>query len=161
LKDYETVFVLHPRLDDNQVEEEVQKVKDIITQNGGQIIDVQKWGRKRLAYEIKKVHEGIYTLVHFSGESQVKRETDRRFRINENVLRHLTVVAHPASMRKTREGAAAREGEDEVSPKEPLPEAAAPPEEAPPPGEAPAAVTEETPPAEAKDRESTGETTAP
>lgn len=160
MKDYETVFVLHPRLDDNQVEEEVQKVKDIITQNGGQIIDVQKWGRKRLAYEIKKVHEGIYTLIHFSGESQVKRETDRRFRINENVLRHLTVVAHPASMRKSREEGAARRGEDAAQPQKPVPEAPAA-EATPPPDETPPAVTKETPSAEAEDRESTGETTAP
>ncbi|MBU1702382.1 MAG: 30S ribosomal protein S6 [Candidatus Eisenbacteria bacterium] len=99
MKDYETVFVLHPRLDDAKVEEEIQKVKDIITQADGQILDVQKWGRKRLAYEIQKIHEGLYTVIQYSGEPQTVKDLDRRYKLNENVLRYLTVVAHPKSLR--------------------------------------------------------------
>lgn len=171
MKNYETVFVLHPRLDDNQIEEEVQKVKDIITKGGGQIIDVQKWGRKRLAYEIRKVHEGIYTLIHFSGEPAIVQEADRRYKLNENVLRHLTVVAHPSSLRKGKEEAGkVREGGGRPVAKTPPPEGEAGVEAAGAPpktpsveaeAEAPPAPVEEAPPEGPDHREGPSGTNSP
>jgi small subunit ribosomal protein S6 len=119
LRDYETVFVLHPRLDDKQVEEEIQRVQDLIVQNGGEIINVERWGRKRMAYEIRKVREGIYTLIQFSSEPHVIQELDRRYKLNENVLRHLTVLAHPSAIRAAREKAARQRAAEEAKAAEP------------------------------------------
>ena len=51
------------------------------------------WGRRRLAYEVDKHNEGVYTLVRYHGTNEILNELERRFRINENLLRHLTVVA--------------------------------------------------------------------
>lgn len=110
MKNYETVFVLHPHLDEAKVEEEIQKVKDVITQNEGTINEVQKWGRKRLAFEINKVHEGIYTLIQFQSKPSAVQELDRKFKLNEEVLRHLTVLAHPKYLARSKSDQAEAEG---------------------------------------------------
>ncbi|MBM3287321.1 MAG: 30S ribosomal protein S6 [Candidatus Eisenbacteria bacterium] len=93
LKEYETVFVLHPNLDESRVEEEVAGVKQTILSGSGEVVDIERWGRRKLAYSIQKVHEGIYTLIRFRSEAGVIGDLERRYRLREDVLRHLTVVA--------------------------------------------------------------------
>lgn len=93
LREYETVFVLHPSLEENQVEEEIEGVQKTIEAGAGEIVAVERWGRRKLAYEIRKVHEGIYTLVRFRSDKGVFQDLERRYRLRESVLRHLTVVA--------------------------------------------------------------------
>lgn len=91
MREYETVFLLHPSLDEKEVEAEIQAVCDLITRTGGTIEDVERWGRRRLAYEIQKVHDGTYTLVRFKAENQTLTDLARRYRLNERLLRHLTI----------------------------------------------------------------------
>jgi small subunit ribosomal protein S6 len=88
---YEAIYILDPTLDDAKWDEDIETVKGWITSKGGEIKEVQKWGRRRLAYEIGKKKEGIYTLLHFEGDASVLSELNRRFRLNESVLRHLVV----------------------------------------------------------------------
>jgi small subunit ribosomal protein S6 len=92
MREYETIFVLDPDVDESQVEVEVNRVRDIVTGRAGEITEVQKWGRRKLAYEINRKKEGIYTLVRFQGGPEVLSELNRRYRLNENLLRHLTVL---------------------------------------------------------------------
>ncbi len=92
MREYETVFVLHPSYDEKELESEIQGVRDLITASGGTVDDVERWGRRRLAYEIQKVHEGIYTLIRFHADPPALRDLDRRFRLNERLLRFLTVL---------------------------------------------------------------------
>jgi len=93
LRDYETVFVLHPSYEDKEVEAEIQAVSDLITASGGTLLDIERWGRRRLAYEIHRAHEGIYTLIRYQSEAPVLKEIERRFRLNERMLRHMTVLS--------------------------------------------------------------------
>jgi small subunit ribosomal protein S6 len=93
VREYETVFVLHPQLDDAGLEREIEAVKQTIVEGRGEVSGVHKWGRRKLAYQIRKLNEGFYTLIRFTGEPGVLRELDRKFKINESVLRHLTVHA--------------------------------------------------------------------
>jgi small subunit ribosomal protein S6 len=93
LREYETVFVLHPTVDEKEVETEIQAVSDLITSGGGTVEEVERWGRRRLAYQIRKVHEGTYTLIRFQAEAQTLKDLERRYRLNENLLRHLTVLS--------------------------------------------------------------------
>jgi small subunit ribosomal protein S6 len=65
----------------------------MITASGGSIIEVDRWGRRRLAYDIKKVHEGIYTLLRYNSEPGVLKDIERRFRMNERMLRYMTVIS--------------------------------------------------------------------
>ena len=93
MRDYETVFVLHPSYEEKEVEAEIQALSGIIAASGGTLLEIDRWGRRRLAYEINKVHEGIYTLLRWHGGASVPREIERRFRLNERLLRHLTVIS--------------------------------------------------------------------
>ena len=95
---YETTFILEPGLDDARVNDEVNKVSQWILDLGGEIIDVQRWGKRRLAYEIRKKRDGIYTMVFHQGAGVAVKELERRLRLNESVLRVLTVVHVPASL---------------------------------------------------------------
>jgi len=93
--EYETVFILDPGLDENQVNEEVEKTQNLITTHGGKILDVQRRGRKRLAYEIGKKRDGVYTLIKHESSGDTVKELERRLRISDNVMRVLTVIAGP------------------------------------------------------------------
>jgi len=92
VKDYEVVFIIDPGCDDSQVGQEVDTVKEIIASGDGKVLETEIWGRRRLAYEIKKKKEGTYVLIHFKGGPALLAEMARRFKLNESILRHLTVV---------------------------------------------------------------------
>lgn len=93
MREYETVIVLHPSYEDKEVEAEIQAICDLITAQGGEILNVDRWGRRRLAYEIKRVHEAVYTLVYWRGEQNTPDDLKRRFRLNERMLRYMTVIS--------------------------------------------------------------------
>jgi small subunit ribosomal protein S6 len=103
--EYETVFILDPGLDENQVNEEVEKASALIGANGGTILEVQRWGRKRLAYEINKKRDGVYTMIKHESTGDTVKELERRLRLNDSVMRVMTVIAGP-------EWEVASEGED-------------------------------------------------
>lgn len=95
MHEYETVFILDPGLDENQVNEEVEKTSNLISTNGGTILEVQRWGRKRLAYEIRKKRDGVYTMIKHESTGETVKELERRLRLNDSVMRVLTVIAGP------------------------------------------------------------------
>jgi small subunit ribosomal protein S6 len=95
VQEYETVFILDPGLDENQVNEEVQKVEGLISGHGGKVLDTQRWGRKRLAYEIRRKRDGVYTLIKHESSGESVKELERRLRLDENVMRVLTVIVGP------------------------------------------------------------------
>lgn len=88
---YETIFVLHPSLDEEAVKANIEKFKGVIENNGGEIENVDLWGKRKLAYEIKKVNEGYYTLINFRANTELPKELDRVFRITDSVIRHIIV----------------------------------------------------------------------
>jgi len=95
---YETTFILDPGLDEAQVNEEVERVVQWIKAQGGEVLEVQRWGKKRLAYEINRRRDGIYTLLLYQGPGAIVKELDRKFRLNESVLRSLTVIHVPPEL---------------------------------------------------------------
>jgi len=95
VQEYETVFILDPGLDENQVNEEVEKTSNLISTNGGTILEVQRWGRKRLAYEIRKKRDGVYTMIKYESTGDTVKELERRLRLNDSVMRVLTVMPGP------------------------------------------------------------------
>lgn len=88
---YETIFILHPSLDEEAVNAGIEKFKGVIEKNGGVVENVDVWGKRKLAYEIEKVNEGHYTLINFSADSELPKELDRNFRITDSVIRHIIV----------------------------------------------------------------------
>jgi len=95
---YETTFILEPGLDEVKVNEEVERVSGWVKDLGGELIEVQRWGKRRLAYEIERKRDGIYTLVLYQGPGTVVKEIERRLRLNEQVMRVLTVLHVPPEL---------------------------------------------------------------
>lgn len=88
---YETVFVLDPQLEDEGIDQQITRIEHVITSHDGEIVGTERWGRRKLSYEIGKRQQGFYTLIRFSANSTVPAELDRVFKLNEAVLRHLIV----------------------------------------------------------------------
>lgn len=95
---YETTFILEPGLDEGKVNEEVERVTGWIKDLGGEVLEVQRWGKRRLAYEINRRRDGIYTLLLYQGPGVLVKEIERRMKLNEQVMRVLTVLHVPPEL---------------------------------------------------------------
>jgi len=95
---YETTFILEPGLDEGRVNEEIDRVSQWIKDLGGETIEVQRWGKRRLSYEINRKRDGIYTMMVYQGPGPVVKEVERRLRLNESVMRVLTVMFVPPEL---------------------------------------------------------------
>jgi small subunit ribosomal protein S6 len=88
---YELAVVVNARLDDDARADAVEKVKELIERFGGEITNIDEWGKKRLAYEIQKMREGYYYFIQFDAGSDVPAQIESRMRIMEPVIRYLCV----------------------------------------------------------------------
>ena len=92
MKDYELTVVFSPEVLEENFAGEVEKVTQLIVQKGGTITgEVNRWGKKRLAYPIKRFREGNYVLAQFKVDPQQTRDIERSLQTSEVVLRHLLV----------------------------------------------------------------------
>ncbi len=87
MRSYEVMFIAHPELDDVSLNALVDKAKGWVTATGGAIDQVDVWGRRRLAYPIRKQNEGQYVLMQTHMSGNATREVERSLRLNEQVLR--------------------------------------------------------------------------
>ena len=88
---YELAVVVSAKIEDDARTETIEKVKALVERFGGQISEVDEWGKRRLAYEIQKMKEGYYYFVRFEADSTAPAEIESRIRIMDNVLRFLCV----------------------------------------------------------------------
>ena len=88
---YELAVVVNAKIEDEERAQVIEKVKDMITRFGGNVTDVDEWGKRRLAYEIQKMKEAYYYFIHFEADATVPGEIEQRIRIMDNVLRYLCV----------------------------------------------------------------------
>lgn len=91
MNNYETVIILRAELSDEGIRETIEKTKAQIEGQGGRIINCDDWGRKKLAYGIKKQGKGAYHLLQYAAPPQALKEMDRSLKLNERVLRFMTV----------------------------------------------------------------------
>ena len=111
MRRYETIFVASPVLTDEQADELVRSFEGIIAEQGGELLKTDKWGRKKLAYEVQKFSEGYYTLFEMNAGPNLIAELERRFRNNDSVIKFLSVrmdeqakAAERQKIRYEREG---------------------------------------------------------
>jgi small subunit ribosomal protein S6 len=88
---YETMYILRPDIPEEEVESHVTRYRDIVTEAGGQVLDTQMRGKRRLAYPIAKHREGIYVQLNHDGDGQQVAPLERAMRLSEDVIRYLTV----------------------------------------------------------------------
>jgi small subunit ribosomal protein S6 len=89
---YETTFILEPGLDETKVNEEIDRVSGWIQELGGTVNEVQRWGKRRLSYEIRHRRDGIYTRIVYEAPGPTVKEVERRLKLNEAVMRVLSVL---------------------------------------------------------------------
>lgn len=88
---YESAILINAALEDNQIENVINRVKEFITTNGGQIRDFENWGRKRLAYPVEKSKIGYYTIFRFEAPGSIVSKLERFYNLDEHILRYLTI----------------------------------------------------------------------
>ena len=145
---YEELFIIRPDATDEEITPIVEQIRGIITNAGGTVDKEERWGVRKLAYRVQKRNEGYYVLLQFTADPQTVKEIERRLRVNDAVLKFLTVridekLKKIEKRRKDREMRAARKPAPAAAmpaaPAEPV-TPAAPMPAAPMPG---APVTEE------------------
>jgi small subunit ribosomal protein S6 len=129
---YEEVFIVKPDAAEEEAESVIEQVSKTVTDQGGSIDNVDKWGRRKLAYRVAKYDEGNYVVLKFSANPETVREVERRLRVNDLVLKFLTVrldekLKWVEKRKKKREERAKRKPPATVTPAIPaIPVAAAP-----------------------------------
>lgn len=91
MRQYEVMYILKPDLEEEGTTQLVERISKIITDGGGEIIEFNPWGVKRLAYEIDDYREGYYVVLKCQAAQAVAKELDRVFRITDGVLRHIII----------------------------------------------------------------------
>jgi len=92
LRTYETIVVIDSLLKSEEIDAVIEKVTRIINNNGGTIKSADHWGKKRLAYEIKKRQYGYYVEIIFEGPGNIIKTLEREYRLDENILRYLSLL---------------------------------------------------------------------
>ena len=122
---YETIFIIHPDLVEDEVKGLIEKTKGIIENLNGQLIKVEEWGRRKLAYKLKKLTKGYYVLIRFLGNREVLAEIERNFRLWDGVLKYQSIRLDEKApeeaqtlAKESPEAKGTEEGEADVNQKE-------------------------------------------
>lgn len=117
LRTYETLFIVQPNATEEEVQAVANGVENLVTQDGGSIVQAEVWGKRRLAYEVKRFNEGIYVLVRFEAGPQLIDKLENQFKLNDDVIRYLVVHFDDKMLRleeeQKRRNAAALERREE------------------------------------------------
>jgi len=90
MRNYETIFILKPTLEEEVRKELINKFTSIISADG-EVVKIEEWGNRKLAYEIEKFRDGYYVLVNFNAAPSLPMELERNYRIADDVIRYMIV----------------------------------------------------------------------
>ncbi|QSQ08677.1 30S ribosomal protein S6 [Koleobacter methoxysyntrophicus] len=91
MRNYETLFIIDPNLDEEAIKNLIEKFKGLIETNGGEITNLDEWGKRRLAYKVENLTEGYYVLINFKGEPAVAQDLERVFKITDGIVKYLII----------------------------------------------------------------------
>jgi small subunit ribosomal protein S6 len=91
MRRYEQIYILHPSLSEEEISKVIENAGQVVLDDAGAVISVDKWGMRKLAYPIKKEPQGYYVLCDFAGTPAAVAEIERKLRIDDAVLKYLTV----------------------------------------------------------------------
>ena len=127
MRTYEALYIIHPDQGDDEIQTIATTLEKLVTDNGGAIVRSEIWGKRKLAYEVKKCTEGSYVLLRFQAEPGFIQTLERYFRLSEEIIRNQVVYFDERTLRleveqerrkqaeiqRQAENAAAREGSDD------------------------------------------------
>jgi small subunit ribosomal protein S6 len=113
MRTYEELFIVRPDATEEEVDPVIEQLRGVITNDGGTVDKAERWGTRKLAYRVAKFAEGQYILLQFTAQPGTVRELERRLRVNDLVVKYLTVrtdekLKRIEKRRKQREKRAAR-----------------------------------------------------
>ena len=91
MRQYEVMYILHPELEAEKTESLIERFKGMIEQAGGEVTKLDRWGKRRFAYEINKLREGYYVVMNFKAKAETVKELDRVLKISDDVVRHIVI----------------------------------------------------------------------
>ncbi len=107
-RDYELGFILNPEVNEEQTRAIMERIEQIVSNYGGQIMRVNQWGRRRLAYKIDHHRDGFYVFIDMILTPETVSELDRTLKVTEEVIRHIIKRRDPKAVQKEREDREAR-----------------------------------------------------
>lgn len=96
MRRYETIFITYPDLPEEDINGLVERYSAIVKDRQGIVVKVEKWGKRKLAYEIEKQARGFYLLIDFAGSAAIVTELERNLRIGDKILKFMTVKTQQA-----------------------------------------------------------------
>jgi small subunit ribosomal protein S6 len=100
-RSYEVMIIIDTALDDQAIQNIIKRTGEHITKLDGTIGRVEKWGRRKLAYDINKKPDGYYTLIEFTAEPVQIKELDRQLRLTDEIIRHKVIQVPPAGLNRS------------------------------------------------------------
>jgi len=88
---YESIFIVRPSLTDEDTNKIIERMKGVVEKSGASILKTENWGRKKLAYEVKRERKGTFVYLYFRSEGSVISELERSYRLEDSVIKFLTV----------------------------------------------------------------------
>jgi small subunit ribosomal protein S6 len=87
---YETIFILDSLLTPEEIDKSIDRIKEVVESNNGKVLTIDKWGKRRMAYEIQKKQYGFYVAIEFEAEGNIPLALQNEYNYNDKVLRYLT-----------------------------------------------------------------------
>lgn len=91
MRQYETAFLITPKLVEDEAEKLIEQMAEVVKKKKGKMVNIERWGKRRLAYPIDKLDEAVYVFFHYEGSPDIPFELQRRFRQTETIIRYLTL----------------------------------------------------------------------
>jgi small subunit ribosomal protein S6 len=88
---YESSVIINAAIEEEQIESTIKKIEEFIRINGGEIVDIEKWGRKRLTYAVNKTKSGYYAIIRFNAPPELVSKLERMYQLDEYIFRYLTI----------------------------------------------------------------------
>ncbi|HOL18753.1 MAG TPA: 30S ribosomal protein S6 [Candidatus Hydrogenedens sp.] len=99
LRTYEALFIVSPEVEDDDVQAIARETENLVVKSGGVIVRSEVWGRRRLAYKVKKFTEGIYILIRFQSPPNFIARLENYFRLSEQIIRYIVVYFDEKTLR--------------------------------------------------------------
>ena len=93
---YESIFIVRPSLPDEDTAKVIDKMKAVV-EKSGTVLKVENWGKKKLAYEVKRERKGTFVYLHFEAKGEIISDLERSYRLEDSVIKYLTVRMKPAA----------------------------------------------------------------
>jgi len=127
MRNYEMIFIVRPDVADDEVQKLITQMESVVASAGGIVDKVEKMGRRRLAYRVSKQREGFYVLFYVQGTGDTVKEFERRLKVTDTVIKHLTVCTDEILQRAAKFKALRTKQEAKRRRSKPAPAPAAPP----------------------------------